>query len=220
VLEVACGAGAALDYLAQDAAHVVGMDYTSSVLSSARQHSQVALVQGDAQTLPFAGASFDLILCFEAIYYLEDYRRFLAECQRILIPGGKLLICQSNPDWPDFVAGALTTHYPSLPELTTALTQASFGDLQSYGTLPITAASSSQQLINKARRWVIQSGLLPLLGPLKPLLQRLSYRQLHPLPATIDSQWVATWQGNLTLTSLSPHERDVVHRVVMVEAAK
>src|SRR5688500_17605540 len=53
VLEVACGAGSALNYLERDAALVVGLDYSGGVLSHARQDTHVPLVQGDAQQLPF-----------------------------------------------------------------------------------------------------------------------------------------------------------------------
>lgn len=220
LLEVACGAGGGLDYLSQGAAQVVGLDFTGSILAQARNHSQVPLVQGDAQWLPFATGHFELVICFEAIYYLEDYRLFLAECQRVLSPGGILLVCQSNPDWPNFVPGALTTHYPSGPELASSLIQAGFHDVKLWGTLPITMAGPRQRLVNKLRRWVTKSGLLPWLGPLTPLLQRVSYGQLQPLPAAIDAQWVAAWQSGLELTPLSPAYADRVHRVIYAEGMR
>src|SRR5690606_6362202 len=125
---------------------------------------------------------FDLLLCFEAIYYLPDYAAFLAECHRVLNPAGTLLICQSNPDWPDFVPGSLTTHYPPLPQLAACLARAGFREVQATGILPITATSPRQRLVNRVRRWVTHSGILPLLRPLTHALQALSYGELHPLP--------------------------------------
>lgn len=218
VLEVACGAGSGLSYLAQNAVQMVGLDYTAEVLHQAQQHSHVPLVQGDAQQLPFAENYFDLILCFEAIYYLQEYRRFLAECHRLLRPSGTALICQSNPDWPDFVPGAMTTHYPSLPELTQNLKQAGFREIKAFGLLPVTATTPRQRVVNMLRRWVLQSGILPWLGPLKDLLQRLGYGQMLPLPAAIDNQWVAMWQESLHATPLDPTQVDRTHRVIYVEA--
>ena len=220
VLEVACGAGGALNYLAQDAAQVVGVDTTSSVLHAARQVTQVPLVQADAQQLPFVAAHFDLILCFEAIYYLEDYRRFLRECYRLLRPDGKALICESNPDWPNFVPGALTTRYLSVPDLAATLAQLGFTQIAAYGILPITATGARQRVINRARRWVMQSGVAALLGPLKTQLQRLSYGELHPLPASVDNAWVGAWQGNLQRVPIPTNQPDRVHRVVYVEATR
>jgi ubiquinone/menaquinone biosynthesis C-methylase UbiE len=220
VLEIACGAGGGLNYLKQVAAYVVGLDYSGGVLSYARQDSHVPLAQGDAQWLPIASEQVDLILCFEAIYYLEDYRLFLAESQRVLRPGGRVLICQSNPDWPDFVPGRLTSYYPSLPELAASLTASGFSSVQCYGTLPVTATSPRQQIVNRVRRWAIKSGILSWLGPLKPMLLQISYGQLHPLPAAVDAEWIESWQGDLTLTPLPPTKTDSMHRVIYVEAAK
>jgi ubiquinone/menaquinone biosynthesis C-methylase UbiE len=180
----------------------------------------VPLVQGDAQLLPFASKQFDLVLCFEAIYYLEDYQRFIAESERVLVTEGNVLICQSNPDWPNFVPGALTTRYPRLPELAASLTQAGFREVKCYGTLPITAISVHQKIVSRVRQWVMQSGLLPWLEPLKSLLQRVSYGQLYPLPPTLDAQWVARWQADLSLTPLPPTLPDFVHRVLYVEGTK
>ncbi len=217
VLEVACGAGSGLNYLATTAAQVVGLDYTASVLTEAQKSAQVPLTQGDAQRLPYARGSFDLVLCFEAIYYLEDYQLFLAECRRVLAPGGGVLICQSNPGWPDFVPGALTTIYPTLPELTAGLTSAGFRDIKSYGALPIITAGARQKLVNRLRRWGTMVGILSWLSPLTTLLKRLSYGQLQPLPRAIDAAWVAMWQANLSLTPLSPTQPDRVHRVIYVE---
>jgi ubiquinone/menaquinone biosynthesis C-methylase UbiE len=209
-----------LNYLEEISQEVVGLDYSSGVLSYARQDSHVPLAQGDGQWLPFANERFHLVLCFEAIYYFENYRLFLAECQRVLGPGGKVLICQSNPDWPDFVPGLLTSYYPSLPELAASLTTLGFDNVQCFGTLPVTTANTRQRLVNRIRRKVIKSGILSWLGPLKPLLLKMSYGQLYPLPATVDEEWIDRWQSDLTLTPLPPTMADHVHRVIYVEATK
>lgn len=218
VLEVACGSASGLDYVAQGAAQVVGLDYTSGVLYFARQDTHMPLVQADAQQIPIVAASFDLVLCFEAIYYLEDYRAFLAECRRVLAPGGTLLICHSNPDWPNFAPGPLTTHYPDLPELAASLTRVGFHNIQCYGTLPITTTGTRQRIINTLRKWVVKSGILPWLGPLRTVLQQLSYGHLYPLPATIDAEWISTWQSDLALTPLCATQRDKIYRVHYLEA--
>jgi len=122
VLEVACGAGIGLGYLGSAARQVVGMDVTASLLLRAQAHhgADTPLLGGDAQQMPFADGSFDLVLCFEAIYYLQNPASFCAESRRILAADGTLLIALSNPDWPDFVPGAMRTHYPAVPELAQA----------------------------------------------------------------------------------------------------
>src|SRR5262249_40538682 len=85
VLEVACGSGHGLGYLAGKARLVVGGDYTPSLLRVAQKHygSRLPLVQLDAHLLPFKPGSFDVILLYEALYYLAAPKQFLAECRRI-----------------------------------------------------------------------------------------------------------------------------------------
>src|SRR5690606_22561377 len=126
----------------------------------------------------------------------------------------------SNPDWPNFAPGALTTHYPPLPELTAALARAGFGKMQCSGILPITTSTPHQRLVNSARRWLIRSGMLPFLGPVKRTLQALSYGKLHPLPRIVDPAWIAQWQAGVTSTLLPHTQPDRIHRVLYVEASK
>lgn len=220
VLEVACGAASGLTYLAEGVMQVVGMDYTQGVLAYAQQATQMPLVQADAQTLPFATGQFDLVVCFEAIYYLEDYRRFLNESWRVLAPGGRMLICQSNPNWPDFVAGSMSNYYPPLPELTSSVLQTGFSEVKCFGILPIQQSSSRQRFINQARRWITRSGILPLLGPLKGILQQMSYGQLYSLPAIVDAAWIEQWNTELEQTPIHPKQVDQIHRVIYLEAVK
>ncbi len=56
---------------------------------------RVRVIQGDAIALPFADASFDACLSQEALLHIEDKARMLAECRRVLVPGGRL----SFSDW-------------------------------------------------------------------------------------------------------------------------
>ncbi len=218
VLEVSCGAGCGLGYLARHGRAVVGLDYTATVLDLARLHygDHIPLVQGDAQELPFPTASFDLVVCFEAIYYLPDQAKFLCESRRVLTPGGRLLLCQSNPDWPDFVPGPLTTHYPSVPALTQAIAAAGFHDIVCHASLPM--ASGRRRWVSRLRRYALRSGLVERLGPLVYLLKSLSYGDLTPLPAELDPATVAAWTDGTTLTPIPADRPDRLHRVVYAQA--
>lgn len=83
--------------------------------------------------------------------------------------------------------------------------------------MPITATGARQKLVNRLRRWVMGSGLMPWLKPLTALLQRLSYGQLQPLPPAIDGQWVESRRAGLELVTLAPTQPDRVHRVIYAE---
>jgi ubiquinone/menaquinone biosynthesis C-methylase UbiE len=227
VLEVACGAGSGLGYLAQGrvgAAGVIGLDYSAPVLHAARMQygGRIPLVRGDARALPFCRAAFDLVLCFEAIYYLGDYEAFLRESARVLAPGGILLLCQSNPDWPDFVPGNFSVHYPSVPELATSLMRAGFARVELSGILPTTTVPGPRSLVNRLRRVVLRSSLVPraLLdhGPLADLLKRITYGRLVPLPAELDDATVEAAAGSVVATPLATDRPDCIHRVIYARA--
>lgn len=223
VLEVACGAGSGAGMVRRDATHYVGLDYTAGVLHTIRGHygARLPLVQGDAEQLPFASATFDLVLCFEAIYYLDDYRAFLAECGRVLANAGRLLIVQSNPDWGDFVPGALSYYYPPSPELVESLTAAGLTGVQLLGALPTTRATPRQALVNHLRHVVLRPARQLLAGRLAGaggaamtvLAKRILYGRLAPLPTELTQAEAQAYATSVTLTPLDPRRVDHTHRV-------
>src|SRR5438552_17414528 len=81
VLEVGCGCGPGLGLLARSARRVVGLDINARSVAAAQQHygGRVEILHGDAEALPFSKDKFDLLLLYEAIYYLACPERFLHE---------------------------------------------------------------------------------------------------------------------------------------------
>ena len=159
VLEVACGAGIGLGVVAASATQLVGCDLTYGVLATARRHygRRIPLLSADAQTLPFADASFDLILSFEAIYYLPRLDQFLRESRRVLSPRGQLLIGTSNPDWPHFVPGGMSVDYPNVARLSAQVRAAGFTTIHCYGALPVSVQSTPRQRITAHLRKLLRS---------------------------------------------------------------
>jgi len=74
VVETACGSGQGLGYLSGIAKSLEAGDYSDEILSIARRHygERIILRQFDAQEMPFEDKSKDVIIMFEAIYYLPD----------------------------------------------------------------------------------------------------------------------------------------------------
>jgi ubiquinone/menaquinone biosynthesis C-methylase UbiE len=96
VLEVAVGTGRNLPFY-PPGIRLVGIDLTSAMLAIARARARdlgmdLQLLQGDAQTLPLAPASFDTVVCTLALNAIPDDRRAIAEMYRVLRPGGRLLL--------------------------------------------------------------------------------------------------------------------------------
>jgi SAM-dependent methyltransferase len=103
VLEVACGRGGFVRQLANAGAHVTGCDFSSAALHAARtklffqdRAPLAALVQGDAQSLPFASNSFDLVISCETVEHLPQVQAAVTEFHRVTRPGGKLFLTTPN----------------------------------------------------------------------------------------------------------------------------
>lgn len=99
VLDVACGIGYGAQYLKRQANCVVGGDISEEALRYAsRDFSMVGLdfLRLDAQALPFADESFDVIVSFETIEHLPNYEAFLDDCSRCLTPQGTFICSTPN----------------------------------------------------------------------------------------------------------------------------
>lgn len=215
-LEVACGPAIGLGALEADGRPVAGLDYTPTVLSEAQSHYQhrLSLVCADSQTLPAAAAVFDAVLCLEAIYYFPNPMAFLAEARRVLTPGGSLLVGSSNPDWPHFVPGNLTRHYPTAPELADWLRTVGFAEVQMYGAVAVHQASKRHALVSRLRRLLLGSRLRPFIGPVMERLKPLAYGRLAPLPAELPLHTLRSAIAALQLNPLPLDAPNRVHRVL------
>lgn len=95
VLDVGCGLGVELAYLACEGWRTCGVDLSAVALQRARTaHPGVSFLQSDATRLPFADQSFDLVLDRGCFHYLEPEVRhaYAAEAARVLRPGGRMLL--------------------------------------------------------------------------------------------------------------------------------
>lgn len=95
LLDLGCGTGQLAARLQAElrGVRVVGCDFSAGMLAqAARRSRRVRWVRGDAVRLPFATGRFDAITTTEAFHWFPDQRRALAECRRVLTPGGRLLL--------------------------------------------------------------------------------------------------------------------------------
>ena len=99
VLDAGCGEGYGTAELARQARLAVGLDRDAAVLAAARARypgPPSAWVSGEAEALPFATGTFDLVCCFQVLEHLPDPAHFLGEARRVLAPGGRLLLTTPN----------------------------------------------------------------------------------------------------------------------------
>ncbi len=95
-LEVGCGTGYVSAWLTRLGARAVGLDPTPAQLASARRFQQqfdlsFGLVRGIGEALPFADASFDLVVSEYGASIWSDPYRWVREAARVLRPGGELV---------------------------------------------------------------------------------------------------------------------------------
>ncbi|SRR5581483_7630952 len=134
VLEIACGAGLGLEYLAARARTLLAGDVTYGNLAASHAHFRgVPLVAFDAHHLPIRPEVVDVVTIFEALYYFADIAAVLAECRRVIRPGGTLVLSLPNPDAIGFHESPHSTGYLSIPDLRSAVCAAAFTDVEIYG---------------------------------------------------------------------------------------
>jgi SAM-dependent methyltransferase len=96
LLETACGTGI-VTYAMADAAPrtgIVATDFSQPMLdfaASKRPDGRIEWKQADAQALPFADASFDMVVCQFGVMFFPDKAKAYAEARRVLKPGGCFL---------------------------------------------------------------------------------------------------------------------------------
>lgn len=97
VLEAGCGEGYGAAMLARTAARVVALDYDAPATRHlARRYPQPHPLRGDLAALPLQPSSVDVVVSLQVIEHLIDQMGFLAECRRVLGPGGRLLLSTPN----------------------------------------------------------------------------------------------------------------------------
>jgi SAM-dependent methyltransferase len=105
VLDIACGEGYGAAALQRaGAAHVIGVDVSEAACAHARQKYGIDARQGTADNIPVPDKSVDVLISFETIEHVPDPLRFLDECLRVLVTGGRLVISTPNKGiytWPD-----------------------------------------------------------------------------------------------------------------------
>jgi ubiquinone/menaquinone biosynthesis C-methylase UbiE len=123
LLDVGCGGGQHAVQIAQARPdlQVIGVDISSTMVKRSRALAQRAQVTqrtsfdlGDALELKFGAETFDAVYCAGPLKQVEDKARALAECHRVLRPGGRLLAMDVNRgcSYEDVVAFVNRTPLP------------------------------------------------------------------------------------------------------------
>jgi SAM-dependent methyltransferase len=216
VLEAACGTGQGAGYLAGLAKSYRAGDYSGKTLEIARRHygDRIGFLRFDAQEMPFRGDSFDVVVLFEAIYYLPSVARFLAECRRVLRPGGKLLVVTANKDLYDFHPSPYSVAYYGVREMGEILEGNGF-DPVFFGNSPLGEMPLRQKVLRPVKKCVVSLGLMPKTMEGKKFLKRIVFGSLAPMPPEI----LPGADLRAEPTPLPPGLPDRSHKVLFCAAA-
>lgn len=103
LLDVAAGNGNASLAAARRHAEVVSTDYVAALLERGRARASadglsVEFREADAEALPFADGSFDVVLSTFGVMFTPDQERAAAELQRVCRPGGRIGLASWTPE--------------------------------------------------------------------------------------------------------------------------
>jgi SAM-dependent methyltransferase len=91
ILDVGCGTGANLELLSKFG-EAEGVDVSIDALEFCKQRGLSSVRKGEAEKLPYADDSFDLVTALDVVEHLDDDVAGLKEMQRVLRPGGHALL--------------------------------------------------------------------------------------------------------------------------------
>jgi ubiquinone/menaquinone biosynthesis C-methylase UbiE len=217
VVEAACGTGQGLGHLASLARSVSAGDYAAEILAVAQRHygERIAMTTFDAADMPYPDASVDVVILFEALYYLPSADRFVEECLRVLRPGGAILTATANKDLYDFNASPHSHRSVGVRELN-ELFSAHGLSVDCFGFMKTDEISVRQKILRPIKKLAVQFDLIPETMRAKKILKRLVFGKLVPMPAEISQDMI-----DYVAPAPIPHDRpDGSHKVIYCVATR
>ncbi len=101
VLDLGCGPGFMSEALAKRGANVIGIDPCAAALEAATGHAltqglAIKYLEGAGESIPLDPASVDCVVCVDVLEHVESVSKVIAECRRVLRPGGYFLFDTIN----------------------------------------------------------------------------------------------------------------------------
>jgi ubiquinone/menaquinone biosynthesis C-methylase UbiE len=106
VLDIASGSGYGTKMLAEDAKFVYGVDINETAINYSQKRyggKNIKYLVGDGESIPLDDDSVDVVITFETIEHIKNYKKFLMEVERVLKKDGIAIV--STPNDVEFAEG-------------------------------------------------------------------------------------------------------------------
>src|ERR1700694_2528347 len=113
VLDLGCGRGGVVELFWHDVKLAAGLDPDVPSLAEHRAPG-MPVIRGRGEQLPFAGESFDLLVCLWVLEHIESPEVVLGEVRRVLRPGGHFIFLTPNLRNPLLLLNRLPAEPPPL----------------------------------------------------------------------------------------------------------
>ena len=153
VLEIGVGAGTDFQNWCNYATHATGVDLTDTAIATTRERLSVnaipaasyTLRRADAEQLPFADNSFDLVYSWGVLHHTPDTPRAFREAFRVLKPGGTIkAMIYHVPSWTGFLL--YLQHALARGNFKATMKDVIFDHLESPGTKAYTTSEAKSFL--------------------------------------------------------------------------
>ena len=114
VLDVGCGGGILSEAMARQGALVTGIDADSAAIEVASKHAAMQSMEINYQTVlleSFNEGPFDVITCMELLEHVNHPEQIIADCSRLLKPGGTLFLSTINQTIKAYLGAVVASEY-------------------------------------------------------------------------------------------------------------
>lgn len=177
-LDLACGCGyGSITLAGAGAVSVIGMDIAEEAIAYAHEHyddKRVRFALGDGARIPVPTGSVEVVISFETIEHIREYKAFLQEIRRVLTDGGRFIVSTPN--------GERYVRYPGPPanpfhikeftkrEMSTQLSKAGFMIEAVHGQTLMKGNQYKKRMI----RWLLSMDKLHLLDRIRACVKNSS----------------------------------------------
>jgi SAM-dependent methyltransferase len=122
LVDIGCGNGGFLEFLVQlgyEPRSLIGVNKPGDLFyATSSQYPELGFIEADAREVPLPADSLDVVTVKNLLYHVDDPERVLAEAQRILKPGGTLLVAGRDPGNQDRLWDNVITLVAELRQMT------------------------------------------------------------------------------------------------------